>query len=50
MFDILEGMLTELAAFTSAQATFVTGVGPTGPATNATKIQDLFSSLRNMRH
>jgi hypothetical protein len=49
MFDILEGMLTELAALTSAQATFVTGVGPTGPATNATKIQDLLSSLRNMR-
>lgn len=49
MFDILEGILTELANLTSAQATFVTGVGPTGPATNAAVIQDLLSSLRNMK-
>ena len=49
MFDILEGILTELAALTSAQATFVTGVGPTGPATNAAVIQDLLSSLRTMK-
>lgn len=49
MFDILEGILTELAALTSAQATFVTGVGPTGPATNAAVIQELLGSLRNMK-
>jgi hypothetical protein len=49
LFDILEGMLAELAALTSAQATFVTGVGPTGPATNVANIQGLLSRLRTMK-
>ena len=49
MFDILEGILTELANLTSAQATFVTGVGPTGPATNAPAIQSLLGRLRTMK-
>jgi hypothetical protein len=49
MFDILEGMLSELAALTSAQATFATGVGPSGPSTNAQAVQELLGSLRNMK-
>jgi hypothetical protein len=49
MFDILEGMLSELAALTSAQATFATGVGPSGPSTNAGAVQELLGSLRNMK-
>lgn len=49
LFDILEGLITEMSALTSAQAFFGTGVGPTGPASNADKLASLLSRIRIMR-
>src|SRR6056300_373707 len=34
MFTILEGLIQQVADLTAGTATFATGVGPTGPATN----------------
>ena len=49
LFDILEGLITEMSALTSAQAFFGTGVGPTGPASNASELASLLSRIRSMR-
>jgi hypothetical protein len=48
MFTILEGVIQQLADLTSGTATFTTGVGPTGPATNVTQVQQLLTELKKM--
>jgi hypothetical protein len=48
MFTILEGLIQQLADLTSGTATFATGVGPTGPATNVTQVQQLLTELKQM--
>jgi hypothetical protein len=48
MFTILEGLIRQLADLTSGTATFATGVGPTGPATNVAQVQQLLTELKQM--
>ena len=48
MFTILEGLIQQLADLTSGTATFATGVGPTGPATNVAQVQQLLTELKQM--
>jgi len=48
MFTILEGIIQQLADLTSGTATFATGVGPTGPATNVAQVQKLLTDLKAM--
>mgnify|MGYP006075406105 CR=1 FL=1 len=48
MFTILEGLIQQLADLTSAKATYATGVGPTGPATNVSQVAKLLSDLQKM--
>ena len=48
MFTILEGLIQQLADLTSGTATFSTGVGPTGPATNVAQVQQLLTELKLM--
>lgn len=48
MFTILEGIIQQLADLTSGTATFATGVGPTGPATNVAQVQQLLTQLKQM--
>lgn len=48
-FNILEETLQELSYIASAAAPFATGVGPTGPSTNAAKIQALLNRIKNMK-
>ena len=48
MFTILEGLIQQLADLTAGTATFATGVGPTGPATNVTQVQQLLTELKQM--
>jgi hypothetical protein len=48
MFTILEGLIQQLVDLTSGTATFATGVGPTGPATNLTQVQKLLTDLKQM--
>jgi hypothetical protein len=48
MFTILENLIQQLADLTSGTATFTTGVGPTGPATNVGQIQKLLTELKQM--
>ena len=47
--DIIEGMSNELKALTSATATFNTGVGPTFPATNASKVVKITSDVAKLK-
>ena len=48
MFTIMEGLLQQLADLTSGKSTYATGVGPTGPATNASQVQKLLSDFQAM--
>ena len=48
MFTILEGLIQQLADLTAGTATFATGVGPTGPATNVAQVQQLLTELKQM--
>lgn len=48
LFTILEGLIQQLADLTSGTATFATGVGPTGPATNVAQVQKLLTELKQM--
>jgi len=49
LMDIIEGMSNELKALTSATATFNTGVGPTFPATNASKVVKITSDVAKLK-
>jgi len=48
-FDLIEDLVSELADLTSARASYTTGVGPTGPATNAAKVQTILTELKKMK-
>ena len=48
MFTILEGLIQQVVDLTSGTATFATGVGPTGPATNAADLQTLLIDFQTM--
>jgi len=48
MFTILEELIQQVADLTSGTATFATGVGPTGPATNVADLQSLLIDLQMM--
>tara|TARA_B110001450_G_C17603052_1_gene473837 strand:- start:140 stop:1126 length:987 start_codon:yes stop_codon:yes gene_type:complete len=48
MFTLIEELASELADLTSAKATYATGVGPTGPATNASKVSKILSDIKGM--
>jgi len=48
MFTLLEGLTQQVADLTAGTATFATGVGPTGPATNVADVKKLLSDLQNM--
>src|SRR6056300_358917 len=45
-FTLMEDLVSELVDLTSAKATYTTGVGPTGPATNAAKVKKIFDELK----
>ena len=49
LFTEIEKLATELKTLTSAAATFATGVGPTGPATNASKVANIVSKIKEMK-
>jgi len=49
LFTEIEKLATELKNLTSAAATFATGVGPTGPATNASKVATIVSNIKKMK-
>lgn len=48
-FTLVEELASELADLTSAKATYATGVGPTGPATNAGKVAKILSDIKGMK-
>jgi len=48
-FTLVEELASELADLTSAKATYSTGVGPTGPATNAGKVAKILSDIKGMK-
>jgi hypothetical protein len=48
-FNLMEKLVSELVDLTSAKATYATGVGPTGPATNAVKVKEIFDELKKMK-
>jgi hypothetical protein len=48
LFTIIEGLIQQVADLTSAKATFATGVGPTGPATNVAVVSQLLIDLKAM--
>jgi len=48
MFTLMEGLLQQVADLTSGTATFATGVGPTGPATNTADVDKLLSDFQDM--
>ena len=48
-FNLMEDLVSELVDLTSAKATYTTGVGPTGPATNAAKVKKIFDELKKMK-
>jgi hypothetical protein len=48
-FTLVEELASELADLTSAKATYSTGVGPTGPATNAGKVAKILSDISAMK-
>ena len=49
MFTILEGLIQQLADLAKGTATFATGVGPTGPATNVAQVEKLLADLKLMK-
>ena len=49
MFTLIESLASELKDLTSAAATYATGVGPTGPATNAGKVAKILSDIKAMK-
>ncbi len=49
LFDIIEELISQLNNLTSGAAVFATGVGPTGPATNATQLASLLSKISAMK-
>ena len=49
LFTLIEKLATELKNLTSASATYATGVGPTGPATNASKVAAIVSDIKKMK-
>ena len=48
-FTLVEKLAQELADLTSATSTYATGVGPTGPATNAGKVASILSDIQAMK-
>ena len=48
MFTLLEALVQQVADLTAGTATFATGVGPTGPATNVADVQKLLTDLKLM--
>ena len=48
MFTLLESLVQQVADLTAGTATFATGVGPTGPATNVADVQKLLTDLKLM--
>ncbi len=48
-FTLVEKLASELADLTSAKSTYSTGVGPTGPATNAGKVAKILSDIKAMK-
>jgi hypothetical protein len=48
VFTILEGVIKQLSDLVSAKATFATGTGPTGPATNLAQVNQLLAQLKQM--
>ena len=48
LFTIIEGLVQQVADLTAGTATFATGVGPTGPATNVADVQTLLTDLKQM--
>jgi len=48
-FTLMEDLVSELVDLTSAKATYTTGVGPTGPSTNAAKVKKIFDELKKMK-
>ena len=48
MFTLLESLVQQVADLTAGTATFATGVGPTGPATNVADVQKLLTDLKAM--
>jgi hypothetical protein len=49
LFTLIEKLASELKDLTSAAATYATGVGPTGPATNAGKVASILSDIKAMK-
>ena len=49
LFTLVESLASELKDLTSAAATYATGVGPTGPATNAAKVAKILSDIKAMK-
>ena len=49
LFDIIEELISQLNNLTSGAAVFATGVGPTGPATNATQLASPLSKISAMK-
>ena len=49
LFTLIEKLASELKDLTSAKATYATGVGPTGPATNASKVAQILSDIKEMK-
>ena len=49
LFTAIEKLASELKDLTSAAATYTTGVGPTGPATNASKVATIHSDIKAMK-
>ena len=49
LFTLIEKLASELKDLTAASATFATGVGPTGPATNAAKVATILSEIKAMK-
>jgi len=45
LMELIEGLLDQLKALTSGQSTFTTGMGPTGPASNAGQVLQLKADL-----
>jgi len=47
-FTLVKDLIGEVKKLTSGEATFATGVGPTGPATNVANIQTILSKIESM--
>ena len=49
MFTLIENLASELNNLATGTAQFATGVGPTGPATNATQITTTLQEIKSMK-